>query len=388
MSEPGGWNAPDGWGGPTQPPPPPYGQPEQPAGSPSYGSSAPAGSLPPPYGSQPPPYGSTPPPYGSQPPPWGYRPPEVKPGVVPLRPLGLGELLDGAVSVVRRYPRPTLGFAALVSLVTTLLNVLLMLTAFEPFFSLDTAALEQGDTAALEDAIGGAAIGAALSVVLALLSGAVLTGVLTAVVGKAVLGEPVSFGEVLREVRPLLLRLVGLALLVLLIVYGVLFVAIAVGAVLVAIAGPVMLLIALPLWLAGAAAAVYAYVRLALAPCVLVLERARIGASMRRSGTLVKGDWWRVFGILLLTAVIGGFVSQIIQIPFAVLGAGPPTALFDPEADVLATRSLIVSSIGAAIAAALVTPFTAAVRALLYVDRRMRAEGLDVALTAASSARP
>ena len=378
MSEPGGWNAPDGWGGPSQPAPPPYGQPGQPAGQgPQHAT--------PPYGSQPPPYGSQPPPYGSQPPPWGYRPPEVKPGVVPLRPLGLGELLDGAVQVVRRYPRPALGFAAVVAVVTTLINTLLMVTAFEPFFNLDTTALEVGDTAALQDAFGGALVGGALTLVLGLLSGTVLTGALTAVVGKAVLGEPFSAGELWRQVRPVLLRLVGLALLVLLLVYGVFFAALAVGVALVAAAGPVGLVGALPLWLVAAAAMVYTYVRLALAPCVLVLERAGIATSLRRSGALVKGDWWRLLGILLLTAVIGGFVSSLLQIPFSVLGAGSPGALFDPNADVLAAQPLIVGAIGTVMTTTLVAPFTAAVTALLYVDRRMRAEGLDVQLTASAA---
>ena len=70
MSEPGGWTTPAGWGPPASSGPP--------AGSP------PPGSPPPP---PPPSYGG--PPYGG--PAWGGAPygrPEVKPGVVPLRPLG------------------------------------------------------------------------------------------------------------------------------------------------------------------------------------------------------------------------------------------------------------------------------------------------------------
>ena len=36
----------------------------------------------------------------------GYFPPrtpEVRPGVVPLRPLGVGEIIDGAISTMRRH---------------------------------------------------------------------------------------------------------------------------------------------------------------------------------------------------------------------------------------------------------------------------------------------
>ncbi|MGI8538037.1 MAG: hypothetical protein ACR2K2_16515 [Mycobacteriales bacterium] len=371
MSEPGSWTAPEGWGGPTQQPPPaapPYGQPAYgpPAyDQPAYGQPAYAGGLAP----------------------WGQRPAEVKPGVVPLRPLGLGELLDGAVGIVRRYPRPALGLSAIIALVTTLINVALLVTAFRPLLEVDPAALETGDTAALQGAIGGAAAGGSLATLLALLSGAVLTGVLTAVVGKAVLGEPMSFAQTWRQVRPFLLRLVGLALLILAIVYGILIAGIAAGVGLVAVGGGLLAIVGVPLILASLAACAYVYIRLSLAPCVLVLERTGILVSLRRSGELVKHDWWRVFGILALTVIIGGFVSQVVQLPFAVLGAGSPSALFDPAADALGTRALVLSAIGGGLASTMVAPFTAGVRALVYVDRRMRAEGLDVALTAAANAR-
>ena len=146
-------------------------------------------------------------PYGT--PPARGAPVDDKPGVIPLRPLGLGEVLDGAVGVLRRYPRPALGLAAIVALVSTLCNVLLLVTAFEPFLTVDTTALENGDTAALEDALGGAFAGASLSLLLSLVSGAVLTGAMTAVVGKAVLGQSATFGQAWAQVRSRLLPLSG-----------------------------------------------------------------------------------------------------------------------------------------------------------------------------------
>jgi hypothetical protein len=305
---------------------------------------------------------------------------------VPLRPLGLGELLDGAVGIIRRYPRPALGLSALVALVTTLINVALLVTAFQPLLEIDPTALDSGDTAALEGVLGAAAGGGILTVLLALLSGAVLAGGLTVVVGKAVLGQPMSFAQAWTQIRPFLLRLVGLALLVLVIVYGVLIAGVLAGAAIIALGGPLLAIVGVPLIFASIAACAVVYIRLSLAPCVLVLERTGIVTSLRRSAALVKRDWWRVFGILALTLLLGVFVSQVVQLPFAVLGAGSPSSLFDPESDLLTTRSLVLSAIGGGLASTLVAPFTAGVRALLYVDRRMRAEGLDVALTAAANA--
>ncbi len=413
MSEPGGWSTPEGWGAPASPPP--AGPAQQPQGEQSPGQQGPGqpanGQAPygqqdhgpqgygqPGYGQQgygqqgygqqgygQQGYGQSP--HGWQQAPWGSRPVDDKPGVVPLRPLGLGEVLDGAVGVLRRYPRPALGLAALVALVSTVCNVLLLVTAFEPLFDIDTAALDRGDTAALEDAIGGALAGVSLSALLALVSGAVMTGAITAVVGKAVLGQPMTFGQAWTQVRSRLLPLIGLALLVLVIVAGAFIAATLAGVAVIAALGGVGALVGVPLIFAGAVVAVWLYVRLSLAPCALVLERTGIVASLRRSAVLVRRDWWRVFGVLLLTFVIGLFVSQVVQLPFSALGAGSFSGIVDPDTDVLATRSLVLTAIGGGLAATLVAPFTAGVRALLYVDRRIRAEGLDVSLSAAAASR-
>ena len=45
----------------------------------------------------------------------------IKPGVIPLRPLGLGEILDGAISTMRRYPKLMLGVAAIVVTITQMI---------------------------------------------------------------------------------------------------------------------------------------------------------------------------------------------------------------------------------------------------------------------------
>lgn len=362
MSDPGGWTTPDGWGPPTPPTTPPPPAPVQPAAGP------PGAEPPPAYG------------YST----YGYRP-DVKPGVVPLRPLGLGEMLDGAVGVIRRYPRPTLGLAAAVAVIATLANVLLLVTVFRPFVDLDGTTFEPGSTQALEDALGGAAVGGLLTGALTLLSTAVLTGILTAVVGKAVLGQPMDLRAAWAQVRPVLLRLVGVALLLALIAGAVVFVGVLVGALLIAAGGAALALVGVPLILLGFGAAVYLYIRLSLAPCALVLEKVGVRDSLRRSWLLVKGDWWRVFGITLLTLVVAMFVSLVIQVPFELFGYGSVSDLTSGGGDVLSTRTLIASSLGSIVAATLVDPFTAGVRALLYVDRRMRAEGLDVALTAAAA---
>jgi hypothetical protein len=306
-----------------------------------------------------------------------------------LRPLGLGELLDGAVTLIRRYPRPVLGLSAALAIVSTVLNVTLALTVLKPLIDFDVSTFENGGTATTDQVdgfFGGQVFGTFGSSLVTALATLVLTGVITVIAGRGVLGEPITLGEAWSVVRSALGRLIGLALLTTLMIYGSLAVGITVAVVVVAAVGPVGAVIAIPLGIAAICLSVYLYCRLALAPCALILERAGIRTSMRRSGVLVAGSWWRVFGILLLALVVASIVGNVIQAPFLIFGVGR-TLLSGESLENGISGLLVLTYIGAGVAQTVIAPFTAGVRALLYVDRRMRAEGLDVALTAAAAQR-
>ena len=123
--EPGGYGQPPPFDPGQAPPAEGYAQPPPGTGQPggygqqSYGQQG--------YGQQPGGYGppSAPPSY-----PWQSQPQAPKPGVIPLRPLGVGEILDGAFTSIRRNPRATLGIAALLltasAVITTTLSLILV----------------------------------------------------------------------------------------------------------------------------------------------------------------------------------------------------------------------------------------------------------------------
>lgn len=370
--------APPGWAGPTAPvpptwasPPPPTGWGGPPTAPPGWGGPA---TAPPGWGG---PLPGTP--YG-----WGGPVPGApRPGVVPLRPLGLGELLDGAVAVVRRYPRPTLGLSVVVASLSTVLGVLLVLLL--PDNALDLSNTDAAPQIS-EAQLGGLAASGLGGALVTGLAGIVLSGVITVVVGRAVLGEPMTTGQAWQAVRPLLARLVGLALLTGLIVVTVIAVGVGLAALSYAVAGAGGLLLGVPAALVGLAAAVYLYNRLSLAAPALVLEKVGVLEALRRSGVLVHRSFWRVLGVLLLTAMIAGAVGVVLQVPFVIAGGGGGGGLLGGSAGA-GVRGLVLAQIGSGVAQTLVSPFSSGVRALLYVDRRMRAEGLDVALAAASSRR-
>ena len=76
-------------------------------------------SAPPPMGPQTPPTGPRTPPTGPPTQPQGWMPQTPmltahKPGIVPLRPLQLGDILDGAVKAVRFNPKSMVGLSVLV----------------------------------------------------------------------------------------------------------------------------------------------------------------------------------------------------------------------------------------------------------------------------------
>src|SRR3954464_4894299 len=356
-------------------------------GSGSADWAVPGSSTPPPGWSteQPPP--TAPPPDWSQSgwgqPGWnpGYAPTAApKPGIVPLRPLGVGELLDGAFAAIRRYPRPTLGLAACVMLVVTVGQVATegyLLNGVEPPADNETLS----DAADYLSRVGTTTL---ISVLVTALATLLLTGLITAVIGEAVLGRPVTAGDAWRRLKPLFWRLVGVTVLTFLIITGALVASAVPGFVLLATGsdagGGGLLVLGL---VAGVIVSVWLYVALALAPAIVVLERATVRGALRRSRLLVQRSWWRVFGILLLAAIIAQVVGGIISLPFGLAGGGL-TSLGDNSSEVHFSQ-LVISGLGGLVSGTIVRPFSAGVAALLYIDRRMRAEALDLTLVRAAA---
>lgn len=284
---------------------------------------------------------------------WGDPYGSAKPGVIPLRPLGVGEILDGAITTIRRYPRATLGMAAAVVTISQVIQFALVRYLSDPVGSVSDTG---GDSIG---AAGAAAI--VLALMIGFLANVVLTGALTVVIGQAVLGRPIDLSAAWKGVRERFWPLIATALLVLL---------------LNAIS---LLLVVIPFF--------FVWPALSLATPALMLERQRVRRALSRSVALVRGQFWRCLGVVLLAWVIKSFVGSALSIPFALLGGG--VDLFDPtpsETADLGTSYLLLSTVGSIVAGTVVAPFSAGVSALLYVDRRMRAEGLDVTLAATAAA--
>lgn len=366
--------------------------PAQPA--PGYGAPAPTPSpeAPTPYGpgapASPPPPGWGAPPAPPSAPPVGYAaaPAALQPGIVPLRPLTVGELLDGAFRSVRANPTVMFGLTALVVTSAVVIQSVLqwyvqgLLAGYfvDSFRDIDPAGDELSGTFAASTA------SALTQAPILGISIAILTGLLIVSVSRSVIGQRVSASEVWAKVKPRALALVGFSL-----VYN-LVVALAA----LVLAGLVVLLFLNEQYGLGLAAglvgvlvyfvfAAWLAVRVLLVPPVLVLEGLSFRRAIARAWRLSRGSFWRLFGVLLLAGIIVGIVASIITAP----GAFASLIIF-PFADPTDLGPLVVNAVTLTIAQTISTVFIAAVVALQYIDVRMRREGLDVALARAAADAP
>ncbi|OBF90079.1 hypothetical protein A5791_16675, partial [Mycobacterium sp. 852002-51163_SCH5372311] len=319
----------------------------------------------------------------------GFGPPPlapgaVKPGIIPLRPLNLSDIFNGAVGYIRANPKATIGLTAAVVLVMQIISYVATLgplAAASRLKSAPAAELSWADAAGWMLGLGG-------SVLVAWLGGILLSGMLTVVVGRAVFGSPITIGEAWARIRGRLPALIGLSLL-----EGAGAVAIiGLAAVLIAGAATVghaalAVLVAFPLVLIVIALLAYLYIALLFAPVLIVLERLPVFEAIGRSFALVRNGFWRVLGIWLLATLATNIVAGAVGMPFSIAGQVMLSMAGRSSLGMLILGTTL-ASIGSALGQILTAPFSAGVVVLLYTDRRIRAEAFDLVLQTGAAGGP
>ncbi|MET1073066.1 MAG: hypothetical protein ABWY11_10520 [Umezawaea sp.] len=289
---------------------------------------------------------------------WAPPPPAPKPGVIPLRVLTINEILSGAFQTLRRYPALLIGTAALVLLLSQSVSLLVSLPIIEDY----QRALADMRTGRVPEGFQGMFwkqfAGNTASLVFGGLAQTFMTGLATVVVGRAVLGKPITFAEAWTELKPRAWRLIGVSLLYPIAVFA--------GFLLCVVPG------------------IWAAVLFSLTVPALVLEKLPVRRSFKRSQALVRNAWWPTFGILIVAYLVAWVAGFVASIPFAtsIVLSGPLT----PDSAVFSTSALVLASLASVAAGAFTTPFISAVTALLYLDRRIEVERLDVTLAQAAAA--
>ncbi|MBD8485093.1 hypothetical protein IFT79_05635 [Frigoribacterium sp. CFBP 8759] len=368
MSDPNAWSTP---GGDTSPPR--WGE----RVDPTSPGPVPAGPVP----------GAAP--GGSTPPAPGWAPPP-KPGLVPLRPLTFGEILGASFQVFRRNPRTTFGTALLSQVV--LLVVTVVITGGSAFLAFGRVeqALPRDRDAVLAGAVAVVAASALVPIALQVIVTALLQGLFVLETSRQTLGEKLRLGGLWAMAKGRVGTLVGWSALLtvayvvaLALVAGVVVVGVAVGS------GPsiaVGVVLAVLLGLGLLVLGVWLTVKTALVPSAIMLERLTLGAAVRRSWSLTRASFWRTFGVIALVFLMVQVASQVVATPFSVLfsvltGTLAPTGdVTDPTFLALTAGTYAVTLGITAVIGAIGSVLQAASAGLVYVDRRIRTEGLDLEL--------
>jgi hypothetical protein len=309
-----------------------------------------------------------------------------KPGAIPLRPLGLGDIYDAAFKIIRFNPRATVGSAVLVTVVAMLIPVLVtavMTSALD--LSSDLTFTDDGTPTATASAAQVAGFVAAYG---SMLVGSMVqwfgllfvTGMVTHVTAAAAVGRKLSLGEAWAATGGKRWRLVGLA--VLLGLGSIAFIVVVARVIVVAalvLQTALAVLVGLGLGLGGVLGLVFFWVRvyyLAVPP--LMLEPIGVFDALGRSWRLTSGQFWRTFGIALLTLVIAQIAGGILGVPFSLVGTFGPLLAGNVEVGLMIM--VVANGLAAVISAAFTAPFLSTVTSLQYVDQRIRKEGYDVEL--------
>ncbi|WP_309357162.1 glycerophosphoryl diester phosphodiesterase membrane domain-containing protein [Microbacterium sp.] len=322
--------------------------------------------------------------------------PAPKPGLIPLRPLGFGTILGKSFAALRHNPKVLFGFAVVVQLIVMV--VMLAVIGAVSFATLSRlSTVRPGSDEWLTLYLGSMAFIGLAGLLMGLFSvafTAIVQGIVAADVRAAVLRESATLGVLWRRVRPAVWRLIGYTLLygaagvvAAVLIIGVPFVAIAVPT---GFDGPgiAFAIIAMLAGMAGfVVLSVWIGTKLMLVPSLLVLEGAGVRAAIVRSWRLTRGRFWFAFGIVFLigaimyvgTQAISGIGGLITSLFGPVLN---PTGSTELSLSVSMVVGLVITQVLVVVLQSISSVVQATAGALVFIDCRMRYEGLDQDLMA------
>ena len=269
----------------------------------------------------------------------------------------LSELLDELFRLYRRHFSLIVGVAlvvALPGLVWTLVTGVYRLNSasYTNLFTTTGTSTPAFNSQQFSNLVGTFALGGLGALILLPFS----VGAVYRAVTDVALGRPATIGAVLRETLARYWPLLGLVGLGILLFIG-WAIAELIGFVLLVIPG-----------LAVFCAAVYLGVRWSLVVAAMMAEDIGPIRGLGRSWNLVRGSWWRTFGILLVVGILQTIISYALFILFGLIAAVFSTGDFQAA----------LVQVGSTLLSAVVSPITTIAVVLLYFDLRVRKEGLDL----------
>ena len=305
----------------------------------------------------------------------------AQPGIIPLRPLTVGELFNGAFQAVRVNPQTMFGFAFAIMAVVGLVQAFFASSSTSSL----TRALSSGDTEDLVYSLGNS-MGSFVTTGLTMLATAFLSGMLALTVWDAVLGRKSSPADAWHRFSPrfvpvllatFLIGIIEFVLIVLvLLVFMIPFFLVVVNAASArsydsasaSIGGAfaIIFLMIVALIVVGC----FLTVKFAFTSSAVVLEGLGPVDALKRSWSLSKGSFWRILGRIWLIGIVTGLISGVLgAVVGAILGVGAAAA---DSVGLLVAFSAFLS----ALLSAVVIPVQSSFYTLMYLDERMRKENL------------
>ena len=257
---------------------------------------------------------------------------------LPLRQMGIGELVDGAFKLYRRDWLALMAITAFVLVPVTFVQA--WITQGIVVAAADATTFEEFDAVTGQIV----AVGLVFVLIQLLIVQPFLVAALTRAAADAYLGERVSIGTVSRFAVSRLPAILLITIITLILTL--------LGFILLIIPG------------------VIAAIRLTLAPAILVVEDIRGTRAVGRSWDLTRNHAWRVFGTLVLSGLISTIGVAVVTLPTEFIAT-----LMGPD-------GWLVSTVGQLIATVVTTPFSILIIVLLYFDLRVRKEGYDIEVMA------
>jgi len=308
-----------------------------------------------------------------------------QPGIVALRPLPFGDFITVPFKAMR-FNRPVIvGGPLLMYAVSAVLTGLALWVALN-----DNQLNIMSDFDSLQGISVSTVIAGAVALLSWVISDVLASSVVFPAVARALLGERITLTEGLRTIAPRIghLLLFSVITYIPLVVVG----GLGLAAVLAAtsngdgnVGGTVLGIVAIVLLLIipiGGVIAVYSVP----AKGAIIIERASALRAIRRAIALVPGRFWWTALIMVVVGVIVGAVQQAFGF-VSQIAAFVPSAIA-PESTVALAIGFFVAYLFQLIVACLTQySFFGSANALIYLDMRMRKEGLAFDLAKAAEAR-
>lgn len=300
--------------------------------------------------------------------------------------MSAGDILDQAVRIYRGNFIPLVTIVAIVSVPFTLLQAIPQFLLYSSLGTLSPGGSITGDafntgTYLLAQGIN------VLATLLILIAAIFEQGALAAFISERFLGRPITvrqaYGRAFRRWLALLIAsfLFGAAMFFLLLALFGVFIVPLIGVTALSVAGigdsattstvaGLVTLLSCCLVIPAFLAALYLYTRWAFYEQAIVLENYNSTGGLGRSWKLVKGNFWRVLGMVMILILI---VSLASLGPYLLILFG--AALFSSPLLIVAVNAIASMAI-----VLLMTPLQSAVLTVLYYDLRIRKEGFDLQL--------